>query len=98
MTEERKARLEEELTLLQKTKWGWKDIMAFYQVASAKANAIRKRVVGLKGTAPYDEHKVLVKDILEVEDATTPETEITKRRIELEGVIPGVGKTQEEER
>ena len=88
MTEERKARLEQELELLQKSKWGWKDIMAYYVCQSEKANNIRKKVASSGGQAPYDPHKVLSRKVIEVIDCSTVEAEIMKRRIELEGIDP----------
>lgn len=88
MTEERKARLEQELELLQKSKWGWKDIMSYYQCQSEKANNIRKKVASCGGQAPYDPHKVLSRKVIEAIDGSTVETEIMKRRIELEGIDP----------
>lgn len=88
MTEQRKQRIETELALLQKSKWGWSDIMEYYECASDKANKIRKRVASSGGQAPYDPHKVLSAKVIEIEDSSTPEREIYKRRIELEGVNP----------
>ena len=88
MTEGRKARLERELELLQTAKWGWSDIMDYYQCASEKANNIRKVVAKNGGQAPYDPHKVLSRKVIEVIDSSTVEDEIWKRRIELEGVSP----------
>ncbi len=84
MTEERQARLATELTLLQKTKWRWKDIATFYQCASAKANEIRKRALAMGGKIDYDPHAVQSRTVLAL-DGTTPEIEIRKRYIELTG-------------
>ena len=82
MTEERKARLTAELTLLQKTKWRWSDIKAFYGCASAKANEIRKKALEAGGKIDYDPHAVQSRYVLLL-DGTTPEIEIRKRVIEL---------------
>lgn len=83
MNQERLDRLQFELALLQKSKWGWKDLMSYYQCGSEKANQIRKRALARGGKAPFDEHKVLSKVVLLTEDKTTPEDEIRKRVIEL---------------
>lgn len=82
---ERKARLSIELSLLQKTKWRWRDIACFYQCASAKANEIRKRALEAGGKIDYDPHAVQSRIVLAL-DGTTPETEIKKRYLELTGL------------
>ena len=84
MNEERTARLLLELTLLQKTKWRWKDIATFYQCASEKANEIRKMALARGGKIDYDTHAVQSRFVLAL-DGTTPEIEIRKRYIELTG-------------
>ncbi len=88
MTDQRKARLIHELELLQKSKWGWKDLMDYYGVANEKANLIRRHVVKGGGQAPYDPHKVLAEKVIQLIDGSTVAHEIYKRRIELEGVRP----------
>ena len=84
MDDARKARLLLELSLLQKTKWRWKDIADFYQCASAKANQIRKAALANGGKIDYDPHAVQSRTVLML-DGTTPEIEIKKRYIELTG-------------
>jgi len=82
MTEERKARLCVEITLLQKAKWRWNDIATYYQCASAKANEIRKKALEKGGKVDYDPHGVQSRTVLSLE-GTTPEIEIRKRAIEM---------------
>lgn len=84
MTEERKARLYLELTLLQKPVWHWGDIAQFHQCASAKAIELKKLALANGGKVDYDKHGVQNRYVLALM-GTTPETEIRKRYIELTG-------------
>ncbi len=81
-TQERTARLNVELALLQKPKWRWKDIADFFECASAKANEIRKMALERGGKIDYDPHAVQSRTVLAL-NGTTPEIEIRKRCIEL---------------
>lgn len=84
MTKEREERLCLELELLQKARWRWHDIANYFQVASAKANQIRKKALEQGGRIDYDPHAVQSRYVLALE-GTTPEIEIQKRVIELNG-------------
>ena len=82
ITEERKARLCLELTLLQKPMWNWKDISQFIQCASAKAIEIKKLAIEAGGKVDFNPHGVQSRYVLKIM-GTTPEDEIRKRAIEL---------------
>lgn len=84
MTEEREARLCVELTLLQLPVWKSTDIQSFFQCASAKANDIRKQALEIGGKIDYQPHGVQSRYVLKLY-GTTPEDEIRKRAIELNG-------------
>jgi hypothetical protein len=92
--EERKKRLCVEMALLQKTKWRWNEIADFYQIASAKANEIRKAALEKGGKVDYDPHAVTVRSVMSL-DQTTPETEIGKRSIELDRLLHGTNPIKE---
>lgn len=88
ITEERRARLNLELTLLQKPVWNWKDISQFVQCASAKAIEIKKKALEAGGKVDYNPHGVQSRFVLKLM-GTSPEDEIKKRSIELrEGADP----------
>lgn len=87
MDEERIARLNLELTLLQKPVWTWKDISQFFGYASAKSIEIKKRALALGGKVDFAPHGVQSRYVLKVYE-TTPEDEIRKRSIELNGGNP----------
>ena len=82
------------MALLQMTKWRWNDIASFYQVASAKANEIRKAALGKDGNIDYDPHAVTVRSVMSL-DKTTPEDEIKKRSIELDQLLHGTSPIKE---
>lgn len=90
--EERKERLLLELRLLQMTKWHWKEIAAFYECASAKANQLRKKALENGGKIDYDPHAVQSRSVLAL-DGTTPENEIKKRHLELFGAESAKGES-----
>lgn len=93
-TQERKARLLVELTLLQKTLWKHTDIRAYYGCASAKANEIRKKALEAGGKIDYNPHAVQSRYVLMLE-GTTPEIEIRKRSIEYnDGADPEIESDQ----
>ena len=94
MTEERKARLCLELTLLQKPVWNWKDVAQFVQCASAKAVEVKKKAIEAGGKVDYNPHGVQSRYVLKLM-GTTPEDEIRKRSIELrEGAEPNTESDQ----
>lgn len=88
IAEERRARLNLELALLQKPVWNWKDISQFVQCASAKAIEIKKKALEAGGKVDYNPHGVQSRFVLKLM-GTSPEDEIKKRSIELrEGADP----------
>lgn len=95
LQDERRTELTNELTLLQKPKWRWKDIAAFCHCASAKANEIRKRALEAGGKIDYDPHAVQSRTVLALM-GTTPEIEINKRHIELTGLTEHLESDQNE--
>lgn len=81
--ETRKDRLDLELSLLQKGKWGFRDVMSYYQVGKNVAYQIIKTAIR-KGGQPEGDPTIsaFTKAILATHDGSTPVEEIEKRAVE----------------
>lgn len=80
---ERKERLDLELELLQKGRWGYLDVMNFYQVGKTVAYRIISQARANGGMPKYGfEREALTSKIVEMVDESTVLKEIEKRAME----------------
>lgn len=81
--ETRKDRLDLELSLLQKGKWGFRDVMSYYQVGKNVAYQIIKTAIKNGGQPDGDPTiSAFSKAVIKTHDGSTPAEEIEKRAIE----------------
>lgn len=82
-SEDRKARLDLELSLLQKGKWGFRDVMKYYKVGKNTAYSIIRTAISKGGKCEGDTMMVAYsKAIIATHDGSTPLEEIEKRAME----------------
>lgn len=81
--EDRKMRLDLELSLLQKGKWGFRDVMKYYKVGKNVAYSIIKTAIAKGGQPDGDPTlSAFTKTIIATHDGSTPLEEIEKRAAE----------------
>lgn len=79
----RKERLDLELALLQKGKWGYQDVMRYYQCNKNRAYDIIRIARKNGGECVNDGMRVAYsKAIIATQDGSTPIDEIEKRAVE----------------